>query len=119
MPAIWARSLAAGRENSRFGALRLPASLVAVVRATPWPARAAAQRRTPPSLPACQMGSTHQLAADCPVGIFGRVQVHNQYIITYNPNNKNEGGLHQIRVEVTKPGLEVRTRRAYWMAAVQ
>jgi VWFA-related protein len=46
-------------------------------------------------------------------------EIHNQYIITYNPNNKNEGGLHQIRVEVTRPGLEVRTRRGYWMAAVQ
>ena len=44
-------------------------------------------------------------------------EIHNQYIISYNPNNKNEGGLHQIRVEVTRPGLEVRTRRGYWMAA--
>jgi VWFA-related protein len=46
-------------------------------------------------------------------------EIHNQYLITYNPNNKNEGGLHHIRVEVTKPGLEVRTRRGYWMATVQ
>jgi VWFA-related protein len=46
-------------------------------------------------------------------------EIHNQYIITYNPNNKEEGGLHHIRVEVTKPGLEVRTRRGYWMATVQ
>ncbi len=46
-------------------------------------------------------------------------EIHNQYMITYNPNNKNEGGLHNIRVEVTRRGLEVRTRRGYWMASVQ
>jgi hypothetical protein len=46
-------------------------------------------------------------------------EIHNQYVITYNPNNKHEGGLHHIRVDVTQPGLEVRTRRGYWMAAVR
>ena len=46
-------------------------------------------------------------------------ELHNQYMITYNPNNKNEGGLHNIRVEVTRKDLEVRTRRGYWMASVQ
>jgi VWFA-related protein len=46
-------------------------------------------------------------------------EIHNQYVITYNPNNKQEGGLHHIRVDVTQPGLEVRTRRGYWMAAVR
>jgi len=45
-------------------------------------------------------------------------ELHNQYMITYNPNNKNEGGLHNIRVEVTRKDLEVRTRRGYWMASV-
>ncbi|HYI94490.1 MAG TPA: VWA domain-containing protein [Bryobacteraceae bacterium] len=46
-------------------------------------------------------------------------EIHNQYLITYNPNNKGEGGLHNIRVDVTRRGLEVRTRRGYWMATVQ
>jgi VWFA-related protein len=46
-------------------------------------------------------------------------EIHNQYMITYNPNNKNEGGLPSIRVEVTRKDLEVRTRRGYWMASVQ
>lgn len=46
-------------------------------------------------------------------------ELHNQYLITYIPNNKQEGGLHSIRVEVSRPGLEVRTRRGYWMATVQ
>ena len=47
-------------------------------------------------------------------------ELHNQYLITYNPNNKNEGGYHRIRVEVSGVGrgnLEVRTRPGYWMAA--
>lgn len=65
-----------------------------------------------------EIGFVSQTDLERAVQNIGR-EVHNQYIITYNPNNKNEGGLHQIRVEVTRPGLEVRTRRAYWMAAVQ
>jgi VWFA-related protein len=46
-------------------------------------------------------------------------ELHNQYLITYNPNNKSEGGFHRIRVEVHgigRSGLEVRTRPGYWMA---
>ena len=46
-------------------------------------------------------------------------ELHNQYMITYNPNNKNEGGFHNIRVEVARKGLDVRTRRGYWLATVQ
>jgi VWFA-related protein len=49
-------------------------------------------------------------------------ELHNQYLITYNPNNKMEGGYHRIRVEVSgvgRGGLEVRTRPGYWMAATQ
>jgi VWFA-related protein len=49
-------------------------------------------------------------------------ELHNQYLITYNPNNKMEGGYHRIRVEVSgigRSGLEVRTRPGYWMAATQ
>jgi VWFA-related protein len=46
-------------------------------------------------------------------------ELHNQYLITYNPNNKNEGGYHRIKVEVTRRGLEVRTRPGYWLATVQ
>ena len=45
-------------------------------------------------------------------------ELHNQYMISYNPSNKEEGGLHTLRVEVTRPGLEVRTRGGYWMAGV-
>ncbi|HYO81049.1 MAG TPA: VWA domain-containing protein [Bryobacteraceae bacterium] len=46
-------------------------------------------------------------------------ELHNQYLITYNPNNKTEGGYHRLRVEVSGVGrgnLEVRTRPGYWLA---
>jgi VWFA-related protein len=46
-------------------------------------------------------------------------ELHAQYIISYSPNNKLEGGFHNIRVVVTSnPKARVRTRPGYWMAAV-
>ncbi len=43
-------------------------------------------------------------------------ELHTQYLLSYNPNNKLEGGFHDIRVEVDRAGLDVRTRPGYWMA---
>ncbi len=46
-------------------------------------------------------------------------ELGSQYIISYSPNNKLEGGFHEIRVVVTSdPNARVRTRPGYWMAAV-
>jgi VWFA-related protein len=45
-------------------------------------------------------------------------ELHSQYLLSYNPNNKMEGGYHTIRVEVNRPNLKVATRPGYWMAAV-
>jgi VWFA-related protein len=44
-------------------------------------------------------------------------ELHSQYLLTYSPNNQNEGGYHHIVVEIAKPGLSVRTRDGYWIAA--
>ena len=44
-------------------------------------------------------------------------EIHNQYLLSYSPNNQEEGGFHEIRVVVNRPGLEVRTRPGYWVAA--
>jgi VWFA-related protein len=44
-------------------------------------------------------------------------ELHSQYLLSYSPNNENEGGFHQIVVNVLKPGLTVRTREGYWTAA--
>ncbi|MCZ2148811.1 MAG: VWA domain-containing protein [Bryobacterales bacterium] len=45
-------------------------------------------------------------------------ELHSQYLISYNPNNKLEGGWHAIQVSVRKPNLTVRTRPGYWLAGV-
>lgn len=45
-------------------------------------------------------------------------ELRSQYLLSYTPNNKLEGGFHRIRVEVNRPGLKVSTRLGYWMAGV-
>jgi hypothetical protein len=45
-------------------------------------------------------------------------ELHSQYLITYAPNNKEEGGFHEIVVSVTNhPEWQARTRPGYWVAA--
>jgi VWFA-related protein len=41
--------------------------------------------------------------------------LHTQYVLSYSPNNLNQGGFHEIRVDVKRPGLVVRTRPGYWI----
>jgi VWFA-related protein len=45
-------------------------------------------------------------------------ELHSQYLLTYNPNNKLEGGFHKIEVEVAgSPSVKrVQTRPGYWLA---
>ncbi len=44
--------------------------------------------------------------------------LHSQYLISYNPNNKEEGGFHQITVEITgRKDVKVRTRPGYFLGA--
>ena len=45
--------------------------------------------------------------------------IHSQYIITYNPNTKEEGGFHEIRVLVDHAGAKVRAKPGYWLATVR
>jgi VWFA-related protein len=44
-------------------------------------------------------------------------ELHSQYLLTYSPNDQDEPGFHEIKVEVDKPNLNVRTRNGYWLAA--
>lgn len=44
-------------------------------------------------------------------------EIRSQYILSYSPNNKLDGGWHRIQVKVNRPGVRVRTRPGYWMAA--
>jgi VWFA-related protein len=43
-------------------------------------------------------------------------ELHSQYMISYVPNNKDEGGFHTITVEVAgRRDVKVRTRPGYWL----
>jgi VWFA-related protein len=65
-----------------------------------------------------EFGFVSQRALEEAVSKIGE-ELHSQYLISYNPNNKLEGGWHAIRVEVrNRPGLDIRTRSGYWLAAV-
>lgn len=43
-------------------------------------------------------------------------ELHNEYLLSYSPNNQDEGGFHEITVVVRRPDLKVRTRNGYWLA---
>ncbi|MBM3785780.1 MAG: VWA domain-containing protein [Acidobacteria bacterium] len=45
-------------------------------------------------------------------------EMQNQYLISYSPSTKDDGGYHEIVLQVTRPELRVRTRPGYWMAAI-
>jgi VWFA-related protein len=45
--------------------------------------------------------------------------LNSQYLLSYNPNDKDEPGFHTIRVVVDRPGLVIRTRPGYWWAGGQ
>jgi VWFA-related protein len=46
-------------------------------------------------------------------------ELHSQYLISYTPNNKIEGGFHEIAVRLVtnRTDLKIRTRPGYWLAA--
>ncbi len=45
-------------------------------------------------------------------------ELRSQYLLTYRPNNLQQGGFHEIRVDMTIDGLKVRTRPGYWLGPV-
>ncbi len=46
-------------------------------------------------------------------------EIHSQYVLSYTPNNISESGYHVIKVNVDKPGLEIRTRPGYYWGGGQ
>jgi VWFA-related protein len=45
-------------------------------------------------------------------------ELHSQYLVSYNPNNKSEGGFHQLRVEISgRRDATAKTRPGYWLGA--
>jgi VWFA-related protein len=63
-----------------------------------------------------EIGFVSQKSLETAVSEIGR-EIHNQYLISYNPDNKVEGGFHTIRVVVNGP-YNIRTRPGYWLAGV-
>jgi VWFA-related protein len=45
-------------------------------------------------------------------------EIHSQYMISYNPNNKTEGGFHEIEVRLDRPEYTARTRPGYFLASI-
>ncbi len=45
-------------------------------------------------------------------------ELHSQYILSYKPNNREEGGWHDIKVGVNRHDLDIRTRVGYYTASV-
>ncbi len=44
-------------------------------------------------------------------------QLHSEYLVSYSPNNKLEGGFHQISVYVSSPRAKrIQVRPGYWLA---
>lgn len=44
-------------------------------------------------------------------------ELQSQYLLSYSPSTKLEGGWHRVLVEVRRPNVEVKARGGYWMAA--
>jgi hypothetical protein len=65
-----------------------------------------------------EFGFTRQRGLEDAIQKIGE-ELHSQYLITYNPNDKDEGGFHQITVSVAgRPDVaRVQTRLGYWLAA--
>ena len=45
-------------------------------------------------------------------------ELHSQYFLSYHPDDLGEPGYHDIRVEVDRAGLTIRTRPGYWVAGL-
>jgi hypothetical protein len=45
--------------------------------------------------------------------------LHSQYLLTYSPNNKDEAGYHDIKVQVLKPEMNIRARDGYYWAGIK
>lgn len=42
-------------------------------------------------------------------------EIHSQYLLSYVPNNQQDGGFHEIKVLVKRSGMESRSRLGYWL----
>lgn len=45
--------------------------------------------------------------------------LHNQYLVSYRPSNRDRPGFHRIEINVRRPGVSVRTRPGYYVGPPQ
>jgi len=41
--------------------------------------------------------------------------LHNQYLLSYRPSNRDETGFHRIQINISRPGVRVRARPGYYV----
>ncbi len=41
--------------------------------------------------------------------------LHNQYLVSYRPSNRDQEGFHRVEIQVTRPGVSTRTRPGYYV----
>lgn len=41
--------------------------------------------------------------------------LHNQYLLSYRPSNRDEAGFHRIQINISRPGVRVRARPGYYV----
>jgi VWFA-related protein len=46
-------------------------------------------------------------------------ELHAQYTLSYKPSGDNPTGYHEIKVQVTRPGLKVRARPGYYLSPAE
>jgi VWFA-related protein len=64
-----------------------------------------------------EFGFHNQKSLEAAISRIGE-ELHSDYLLSYSPNNRDEGGFHEIVVDVTgRPDVKrVQTRPGYWLA---
>ncbi len=45
-------------------------------------------------------------------------EIHSQYILSYTPNNRKEGGFHELEIRMDRPEYKARARPGYYLASL-
>ncbi|MFQ5723816.1 MAG: VWA domain-containing protein [Terriglobia bacterium] len=55
-----------------------------------------------------------RVALEDAINLLGQ-DVHNQYLLSYRPSNRDEHGFHRIDIQVRRRGVRIRTRPGYYV----
>ncbi len=66
-----------------------------------------------------EYGFTTQRALERAIGEIGQ-EIHSQYLVSYSPSNKDEGGFHEIKVQIAgRRDVKARYRPGYWLGPLK